>query len=103
MANVNDPNGFTPSYHMSGGTIRPSEFAIASGATGSITQASVGAVYTISTTAGDTNNGRSKEAVTTTTTSGIAKVVGFVERPDNSIGQYARLNVIFPTSEFGNN
>jgi hypothetical protein len=179
MANVNDPNGFTPSYHMSGGTIRPSEFAIASGATGSIfsgdvvilssgyvvqgtataaplgvfqgvqytatdgtpiwskvwtggtatlgsadaqayvyvdpdicyevsssgtpTQASVGAVYTITTTAGDTNNGRSKEAVTTTTTSGIAKVVGFVERPDNSIGQYARLNVIFPTSEFGNN
>jgi hypothetical protein len=30
MANVNDPDGFTPAYHMSGGTIRPSEFAIAS-------------------------------------------------------------------------
>ena len=25
MANVNDPNGFTPAYHMSGGTIRPSQ------------------------------------------------------------------------------
>ena len=36
MANVNDPNGFTPAYHMSGGTIRPSEFAIASGTTGAI-------------------------------------------------------------------
>ena len=23
MANVNDPDGFTPAYHMSGGTIRP--------------------------------------------------------------------------------
>ena len=36
MANVNDPNGFTPSYHNSGGTIRPSEFPIQSGATGDI-------------------------------------------------------------------
>jgi len=36
MANVNDPNGFTPAYHISGGTIRPSEFAIQSGATGDI-------------------------------------------------------------------
>ena len=67
------------------------------------TQASVGKLYTITTTAGDANNLRSKEAVTTTTTSGIAKVVGFVDRPDNSIGQYARMYVSFPTSEFGNN
>jgi len=36
MANVNDPNGFTPAFHLSGGTIRPSEFAIQSGATGDI-------------------------------------------------------------------
>lgn len=179
MANVNDPNGFTPAFHLSGGTIRPSEFAIQSGATGDIfsgdvvklsggyvlqsgasdaplgvfqgvqytatdgtpvwsrkwtsgtstlgsadaqayvyvdpdiayeaqssgtpTQASVGKLYTITTTAGDANNLRSKEAVTTTTTSGIAKVVGFVDRPDNSIGEYARMYVSFPTSEFGNN
>ena len=32
MANVNDPDGFTPAYHLTGGTIRPSEFAIQSGA-----------------------------------------------------------------------
>ena len=179
MANTNAPDGFTPAYHMSGGVIRPSEFAIASGtnasifsgdvvnlssglviqgtatgtplgvfygveyqatdgsvvfsnmwtadvatlgaanakafvyvdpdivyeaqSTGTPTQASVGGTFTISTTAGDANNLRSKEGVTTTTTSGIAKVVGFVDRPDNSIGQYARMYVIFPTSEFGNN
>tara|TARA_R110000751_G_scaffold54826_3_gene117834 strand:+ start:888 stop:1427 length:540 start_codon:yes stop_codon:yes gene_type:complete len=179
MANVNAPNGFTPAYHMSGGVIRPSEFAIASAtaasifsgdvvilssglviqgtatgaplgvfygveyqatdgsvvfskmwtaatatlgaanakayvyvdpdivyeaqSTGTPTQASVGTTYTISTTAGDTNTGRSKEGVTATTSSGIATVVGFVERPDNAIAQYARMNVIFPTSTFGNN
>jgi len=179
MANVNSPNGFTPAYHMSGGTIRPSEFAIASGtnasifsgdvvnlssglviqgtatgtplgvfagveyqatdgsvvfskvwtadvatlgaanakayvysdpdivyeaqSTGTPTQASIGTTNTISTTAGDSNTGRSKEGVTTTTSSGIATVVGFVDRPDNSIGQYARLYVIFPASVFGNN
>jgi hypothetical protein len=179
MANVNDPNGFTPAYHLSGGVIRASEFAIESGATGDIfsgdvvklssgyvlqggatdaplgvfqgvqytatdgtpvwsrkwtsgtstlgsadakayvysdpnivyeaqstgtpTQASVGAIYTISTTAGDDNNLRSKEGVTTTTTSGIARVIGFVDTPDNSIGQYARIYVSFPTSELGNN
>ena len=178
MANVNDPNGFTPAYHMSGGTIRPSEFAIESGASGDIfsgdvvkltsgyvlqggatdaplgvfggceyqdstgevvftrrfisgtaslgsadikayvytdpnivyeaqytgtpTQADIGKVHTISTTAGDTNNNRSKEGVTTTTASGIAKQVGFVDRPDNSIGQYARGYFIFPASTFGN-
>jgi hypothetical protein len=71
--------------------------------TGTPTQASVGKLYTISTTAGDTNNGRSKEGVTTTTTSGIAKVIGFADKPGNSIGQYARVHVTFPTSEFGNN
>ena len=179
MANVNSPNGFTPAYHMSGGTIRPSEFAIASAtnasifsgdvvnlssglviqgtatgaplgvfagveyqatdgsvvfskvwtadtatlgsanakayvysdpdivyeaqSTGTPTQASIGTTNTISTTAGDSNTGRSKEGVTTTTSSGIATVVGFVDRPDNSIGQYARMYVIFPTSAFGNN
>jgi len=179
MANVNSPNGFTPAYHMSGGTIRPSEFAIASAtnasifsgdvvnlssglviqgtatgaplgvfagveyqatdgsvvfskvwtadvvtlgaanakayvysdpdivyeaqSTGTPTQASIGTTNTISTTAGDSNTGRSKEGVTTTTSSGIATVVGFVDRPDNSIGQYARLYVIFPASVFGNN
>jgi len=179
MANINDPDGINPVYHLTGGTIRPSEFAIQSGATGDIfsgdvvklssgyvlqsgatdaplgvfmgaeyqdstgavqfvkrfvsgtttlgsadikayvyvdpdivyeaqntgtpTQASVGKLYTISTTAGDTNNGRSKEGVTTTTTSGIAKVIGFADKPGNSIGQYARVHVTFPTSEFGNN
>jgi hypothetical protein len=179
MANVNSPNGFTPAYHMSGGTIRPSEFEIASGtnasifsgdvvnlssglviqgtatgaplgvfygveyqatdgsvvfskvwtadtvtlgtanakayvyadpdivyeaqSTGTPTQASIGTTNTISTTAGDSNTGRSKEGVTTTTSSGIATVVGFVDRPDNSIGQYARVHVIFPASVFGNN
>jgi hypothetical protein len=36
MANVNDPDGFTPAYHMSGGTIRPAEFEIASGTNASI-------------------------------------------------------------------
>ncbi len=178
MANVNDPNGFTPAYHMSGGTIRPSEFAIASGTTGAIfsgdvvnlasglviqgtatgtplgvfygveyratdgsvvfsknwegstatlgsanakafvyadpdivyeaqgsatpTQASIGTTNTITTTAGDTSTGRSKEAVTATTSSGIALIHGFVDRPDNSIGQYARMYVSFPASVFGN-
>ena len=179
MANVNSPNGFTPAYHISGGTIRPSEFAIASAtnasifsgdvvnlssglviqgtatgtplgvfagveyqatdgsvvfskvwtadtvtlgsanakayvysdpdivyeaqSTGTPTQASIGTTNTISTTEGDSNTGRSKEGVTTTNSSGIATVVGFVDRPDNSIGQYARLYVIFPASVFGNN
>jgi|TARA_R110002020_G_scaffold202084_11_gene405141 hypothetical protein len=178
MANVNDPNGFTPSYHLTGGTIRPSEFPIASGATGDIfsgdvvklasglvlqggasdaplgvfygvqytktdgevvfsrkwpttqttlgsanakayvfsdpdivyeaqytgtpSQTDVGKVHTISTTAGDTNNNRSKEGVTTTTASGIAKQVGWVDRPDNSVAQYARGYFIFPASTFGN-
>ena len=179
MANTNDPDGFTPAYHMYGGTIRPARMRIASAtnasifsgdvvnlssglviqgtatgtplgvfagveyqatdgsvvfskvwtadtatlgsanakayvysdpdivyeaqSTGTPTQASIGTTNTISTTAGDSNTGRSKEGVTTTTSSGIATVVGFVDRPDNSIGQYARLYVIFPASVFGNN
>ena len=179
MANTNSPNGFTPAYHMSGGTIRASEFAIASATDASIftgdvvnlssglviqgtatgaplgvfagveyqatdgsvvfsnmwtadtatlgsanakayvysdpdivyeaqasatpTQATIGTTNTITTTAGDSSTGRSKEAVTATTSSGIATVVGFVDRPDNSIGQYARMYVIFPASVFGNN
>ena len=178
MANVNSPNGFTPAYHMSGGTIRPSEFAIASATNASIfsgdvvnlssgyviqgtatgtplgvfagveytatdgsivfskmwtadtatlgsadakayvyadpdivyeaqasatpTQATIGTTNTITTTAGDSSTGRSKEAVTATTSSGIALVHGFVDRPDNSIGQYARMYVSFPASVFGN-
>ena len=178
MANVNDPDGFTPAYHMSGGTIRPAEFEIASGtnasifsgdvvnlssglviqgtatgtplgvfygveftntsgekifskvwtadtvtlgaanakafvyvdpdivyeaqSTGTPTQASIGTTNTISTTAGDSNTGRSKEGVTTTTSSGIATVVGFPKKPSNSIGQYARVYVTLPTSVFGN-
>lgn len=179
MANVNDPNGFTPAYHMSGGTIRPSEFAIQSGATGDIfagdvvklasgyvlqggatdaplgvfygveytatdgeivfsrkwpsttttlgsanakayvyadpniayeaqftgtpTQADIGKVHTISTTAGDTNNNRSKEGVTTTTASGIAKLVAYVDSPSNTANaQYARGYFTFPASTFGN-
>ena len=179
MANTNAPNGFVPAYHMSGGTIRPSEFAIASATDASIfsgdvvslssglviqgtataaplgvfagveyqatdgsvvfsnmwtadtatlgsasakayvyadpdivyeaqgsatpTQATVGTTNTITTTAGSTSTGRSKEGVTATTSSGIATVVGFVQRPNNAIGQYARMYVVFPTSAFGNN
>jgi len=178
MANTNAPDGFTPAYHMSGGTIRPSEFAIASAtnasifsgdvvnlasglviqgtatgtplgvfygvefqaadgsivfsntwtadvvtlgsanakafvysdpdivyeaqSTGTPTQASIGTTNTISTTAGNTNNGRSKEGVTTTTSSGIATVVGFPDKPNNTIGQHARVYVTFPASVFGN-
>ena len=29
MANVNAPNGFTPAYHLTGGTIRSKEYRIA--------------------------------------------------------------------------
>jgi len=178
MANINAPDGFTPAYHMSGGVIRPSEFAIASGtnasifsgdvvnlssglviqgtatgtplgvfygveyqatdgsvvfsntwtadvvtlgaanarafvyadpdivyeaqSTGTPTQASIGTTNTISTTAGNTNNGRSKEGVTVTTSSGIATVVGFPDKPNNTIGEHARVYVTFPASVFGN-
>jgi hypothetical protein len=58
--------------------------------TGTPTIASLGSNFTISTTAGSTANGRSQEGVTTTTTSGIMKLVKFVDRSDNEIGQYAR-------------
>ena len=179
MANVNDPNGFVPAYHMSGGVIRPSEFDIQSGATGDIfagdvvklasgyvlqggatdaplgvfygveyvqtdgeivfsrkwpsgtstlgsknakayvyvdpnivyeaqftgtpSQADIGKVHTISTTAGDSNNNRSKEGVTTTTASGIAKLVAYVDKPDNSANaEFARGYFILPASVFGN-
>ena len=30
MANTNDPNGFTPAYHLTGGTIRPAQMRIES-------------------------------------------------------------------------
>ena len=66
------------------------------------TQATIGTTNTITTTAGNSSTGRSKEAVTATTSSGIALVHGFVDRPDNSIGQYARMYVSFPASVFGN-
>ena len=39
----------------------------------------IGNKYTLSTTAGSTNNGRSKEGVTATTSSGVALCVGFVD------------------------
>ena len=31
MANTDAPNGFTPAYHLYGGTIRPQKLRIASG------------------------------------------------------------------------
>ena len=68
--------------------------------TGTPTIAAVGAKHTLSTTAGSTLNGRSKEGVTTTTSSGIALCVGFVQNPSNSIGQYARAFFTFPTNVF---
>jgi hypothetical protein len=71
--------------------------------TGTPAQTDIGKVHTISTTAGDTNNNRSKEGVTTTTASGIAKLVAYVARPDNTANaQYARGYFIFPASTFGN-
>ena len=60
----------------------------------------VGNKYTLSTTAGSTLNGRSKEGVTATTSSGIALCVGFVDEPSNSIGAYARAYFTFPTNVF---
>lgn len=68
--------------------------------TGTPTIAAIGAKHTLSTTAGSTLNGRSKEGVTTTTSSGIALCVGFVQDPSNSIGQYARAFFTFPTNVF---
>ena len=60
----------------------------------------VGNKYTLSTTAGSTLNGRSKEGVTATTSSGIALCVGFVDEPSNSIGAYARAVFPFPPNVF---
>ena len=60
----------------------------------------IGNKYTLSTTAGSTTNGRSKEGVTATTSSGIALCVGFADTPSNSIGAYARGLFTFPTNTF---
>ena len=57
----------------------------------------IGNKYTLSTTAGSTN-GRSKEGVTATTSSGVALCVGFVDSPSNSIGASARAFFTFPTN-----
>ena len=177
MANTDAPNGFTPAYHIYGGTIRPAEMRIASGtstsifsgdvvtlSSGYVTQAGatdtpigvfygvfytatdgtptfskvwtgstatqgsadakalvynapgivyeaqftagtpavsfIGSKYTITTTAGSTNNGRSKEGVTATTSSGIALMNRFVDSPSNSIGANARGYFTFPTNVF---
>jgi len=177
MANTDAPNGFTPAYHMYGGTIRPARMRIASGYGTSIfsgdvvtlssgyveqagatstpvgvfygvlftatdgtptfskvwtastaTQGSVdaealvysdpgivyeaqftagtpavsfiGSKYTLSTTAGSTLTGRSKEGVTATTSSGVALCVGFNLGPSNEIGASARAYFTFPTNTF---
>ena len=60
----------------------------------------IGSKYTLSTTAGSSTNGRSKEGVTATTSSGIALCVGFNLDPSNSIGANARAYFTFPTSVF---
>ena len=177
MANTNDPDGFTPAYHMYGGVIRPARMRIQSAydtaiysgdmvtlASGYITQGTatstpigvfygvyytasdgtptfskvwtadtatqgsadaealvysdpgivyeaqftagtpavsfIGSKYTLSTTAGSTTNGRSKEGATATTSSGVALCVGFNLAPSNSIGAYARAYFTFPTNTF---
>ena len=60
----------------------------------------IGSKYTLSTTAGSTTNGRSKEGATATTGSGVALCVGFNLAPSNSIGAYARAYFTFPTNTF---
>ena len=60
----------------------------------------IGNKYTLSTTAGSSTNGRSKEGVTATTSSGVALCVGFADTPSNSIGAYARGLFTFPTNTF---
>ena len=60
----------------------------------------IGNKYTLSTTAGSTTNGRSKEGATATTSSGVALCVGFNLAPSNSIGAYARAYFTFPTNTF---
>ena len=122
MANTDAPNGFTPAYHLYGGVIRPQKLRIASAtnasiftgdvvnlssgyviqgtATGTPAVSFIGNKYTISTTAGSTNTGRSKEGVTATTSSGIALCNRFVDSPSNSIGANARAYFTFPTNVF---
>jgi len=60
----------------------------------------IGSKYTLSTTAGSTTNGRSKEGATATTGSGVALCVGFNLAPSNSIAAYARAYFTFPTNTF---
>ena len=60
----------------------------------------IGNKYTLSTTAGSSTNGRSKEGVTATTSSGVALCVGFVDSPSYSIGANARAYFTFPTNTF---
>jgi len=60
----------------------------------------IGSKYTLSTTAGSTVNGRSKEGVTATTSSGVALMVGFASQPSNEIGAHARGLFTFPTNTF---
>ena len=60
----------------------------------------IGSKYTLSTTAGSTVNGRSKEGATATTGSGVALCVGFASQPSNEIGAYARGLFTFPTNTF---
>jgi len=60
----------------------------------------IGSKYTLSTTAGSTTNGRSKEGATATTSSGVALCVGFNLAPSNAIGAYARAYFTFPTNTF---
>ena len=60
----------------------------------------IGSKYTLSTTAGSTTNGRSKEGATATTGSGVALCVGFNLAPSNAIGAYARAYFTFPTNTF---
>lgn len=60
----------------------------------------IGNKYTLSTTGGSSTNGRSKEGVTATTSSGVALCVGFASQPSNEIGAYARGLFTFPTNTF---
>tara|TARA_R100001369_G_scaffold10701_1_gene23789 strand:- start:76 stop:615 length:540 start_codon:yes stop_codon:yes gene_type:complete len=60
----------------------------------------IGSKYTLSTTAGSTVNGRSKEGATATTSSGVALCVGFNLAPSNEIGANARAYFTFPTNTF---
>jgi hypothetical protein len=60
----------------------------------------IGSKYTLSTTAGSSTTGRSKEGATATTSSGVALCVGFASQPSNSIGAYARGLFTFPTNTF---